>query len=136
MGAGVQQRSVLRDRLTLDGAKVGERIATRVVVVPVPSHETADVEDRVRIDDAGVGRGDVVGAYLGTLIGIPDIVKHRAGTGSNRQRANPWSLDLSICGVCQNVQPEIGMQAENRAYTRTRSQVGSMPNMVSSCRGR
>ena len=101
MGAGVQQRSVLRDRLTLDGAKIGERIVTRIVVVPVPSHETADVEDRVRIDDAGVGRGDVVGADLGALIGIPDIVEHRAGAGSPAHHIR----DIELVIVIRTLEP-------------------------------
>ena len=50
--------------LGLDGAEIGEGIAAGVVVVLVAANVAAEVEDAVAADDAGVGRGDVVGADL------------------------------------------------------------------------
>ena len=48
------------------------------------------------IDDAGVGRGDVVGADLGTLIGIPDIVEYRAGAGSPAHHIHDIELVIAV----------------------------------------
>ena len=64
--------------------QVGQGIVAGVVVIAVPADKSAEVEDRVVADDAGIGGRDIEGADLGALVGVAHVAEDRAGAGTVR----------------------------------------------------